>query len=150
MKSLLRNVFILLLATQALLAQAALYSWVDKDGKKHFGDKVPAEYAKQVKTVDIKAANSMEAPPVIDKPEPAKRVLKSATPAAENSDTSSATNDNEQDDPASCEAQKQAYQESLACFNKCRDSGANNGEGRAYNNVAACGHCTNVKKPKCD
>ncbi|HEY5789558.1 MAG TPA: DUF4124 domain-containing protein [Gammaproteobacteria bacterium] len=37
----------LLLAALPLAAGAAMYRWVDEQGNTHFGDKIPAEYAKQ-------------------------------------------------------------------------------------------------------
>src|SRR6478609_10811655 len=39
---------------------AEVYSWVDKDGKKHFGQEVPKEYAKKSKVIDVKSVNSMD------------------------------------------------------------------------------------------
>ncbi|GAA0822730.1 glutaredoxin domain-containing protein [Colwellia asteriadis] len=42
-KSVLLAISIMLMITSAFIANAKIYQWTDKDGKKHFGDKPPAE-----------------------------------------------------------------------------------------------------------
>lgn len=130
-----------------LTAQAAMYTWVDKDGKKHFGDKVPPEYAKQVQSVGIKKMNTMEQPPALN------TARAETTPSA--SRPSPRANVQQAADADSCEAQKSAYNASQACFSRCRITNQDelNADGSMsphVNNVAACGHCTDVKKPNCD
>lgn len=120
-------------------AHSEVYSWVDKDGKKHFGQEVPKEYQKQSKTVDVKPVNSMQATEVTEPP-PQKPARQTYPPY------NSPQNDNSQN-LSSCEQQKRAYENSVSCFARCK----NNGDGERYvNNVAACGRCQDMKKPSCD
>jgi hypothetical protein len=144
-----KNIFgpsLLLITLSCVLnAHAALYSWIDKDGKKHFGDKVPAEYAKQVKSVEIKKTNTMDQPPVVTTPGVSKTASRAITQ----------TSNQQNGDTGTCDAQKRAYEDSVACFSRCRITNQDNinSDGSTsphVNNVAACGHCTNVSKPNCD
>lgn len=131
-----RSLLIIALATLTTLAQAELYTWVDKNGKKHYGDKVPPEYAKQATTVEQKKPNTMPAPPSVEfyQPPPARNQVNDQPASTGNQDNS-------------CEQQKRAYEESLACYNDCR---LHRIRTHNVNNVSACGHCTDVKKPNCD
>lgn len=119
-------------------AHSEIYSWVDKDGKKHFGEEVPKEYQKQSKTIDVKPVNSMQATEITEAPP---QPIKQSRPAY------SSPEDNTPQNTNSCEQQKQAYENSVLCYTRCK----NNGDGTGYvNNVAACGHCQDLKKPDCD
>lgn len=132
-----RGLLLITLAMCTTLAQAELYTWVDKQGKKHYGDKIPPEYAKQASAVEQKKINSMPAPPSVNfyQPPPARNQV---------SDQSTGNNNNQGN---SCEQQKRAFEESQACFNDCR---VHRDRAHNVNNVSACGHCTDVKKPSCD
>lgn len=140
MSKFLRIALGLLLASCSLLAQAELYTWVDKNGKKNYGDKVPPEYAKDAKVVESKKANTMEKPPSVyyyqtPRNNQGNQQEQGQMPAPVTADSS-------------CAAQQQAYEDSLACYNDCRRQGKNRQE--HYNNVSACGHCVDVKKPNCE
>lgn len=43
----------------ALSSLAETYSWIDENGKKHFGDKVPPEYKDSAKQVDLPPLNTL-------------------------------------------------------------------------------------------
>ncbi len=119
-------------------AHSEIYSWVDKDGKKHFGEEVPKEYQKQSKAIDVKPVNRMQATEITEAPQ---QSIKQSHPAY----TSPEDNPSQKTD--GCEQQKQAYENSVLCYASCK----NNGDGIAYvNNVASCGHCQDLKKPDCD
>lgn len=66
---------LMILLTLALVvsfsgAHSEIYSWVDKDGKKHFGQEVPKEYANKSKVIDVKSVNSMDETKVRTTPQP--------------------------------------------------------------------------------
>ncbi len=133
----LRSALVLLLAGISILAQAELYTWVDKNGKKHYGDKIPPEYAKQASSVEQKKTNTMPAPPSVNFYQAPARNQVNNQPAADNSSNQG----------NSCEQQKRAFEESQACYDDCR---LHRVRTHNVNNVSACGHCTDVKKPNCD
>lgn len=136
-----KNIFPALMILSILIAATSsygeVYSWVDKDGKKNFGEKVPKEYLKQSTALDVKPVNSMDAAEVPRKPtaiETSNQPQQGfAPPPAERL--------------SSCEQQKLAYAQSVKCYASCRqtEGGFN---GRTVNNVANC-HCVDVKKPNC-
>ena len=117
-------------------ANSEIYSWVDKEGKKHYGEKVPKEYLKQSIPVEVKSINSMDATKV------------SKTPTQRTTETDRSfvqpSENNNSKKLSQCEMLKQAYANSVSCFETCR-----NREGRYVNNVAACSHCQDLKKPDC-
>ena len=129
---------ILLLGTNVVYAE--IYSWVDKDGKKHFGQEVPKEYAKKSTVIDVKSVNVMDETKV------------QPTPRTNNKPTyqhpqPTATQDDDYENLSSCEQKKRAYEESVACYAECRLPKEESG-GRV-NNVSACRHCVDAKKPNC-
>jgi len=132
-----RGLLLVALAVCTTIAQAELYTWVDKNGKKHYGDKIPPEYAKQATAVEQKKINSMPTPPSVN----------FYQPPARNQDSAPAATDNTAPRGNSCEDQKRAFEESQACFNDCR---LHRVRTHNVNNVSACGHCADVKKPNCD
>ncbi|GGY88159.1 hypothetical protein GCM10011613_36510 [Cellvibrio zantedeschiae] len=139
MKDLTSKIIALLLSIAFSFAHAEVYSWVDKEGKKHFGQEVPKEYANQSKVLDVKEVNSMDATKV--------------TPAAPQRKTYTQQPANplptQQDDYTpnltKCEQQKLAYENSVKCYARCRNSDA---RAAGVNNVAAC-NCVDAKKPNC-
>lgn len=139
MKNLFSKIITLCLLLACVGAHSEIYSWVDKEGKKHFGEKIPKEYLKQSTIIDVKPVNSMQAEKVSDPPPPKTNIpLDSASTPPEENHRSQNLN--------SCELQKQAYENSVRCFSRCQ----NGGEGAGYvNNVSGCSHCTDVKKPDC-
>ena len=116
-------------------AHSEIYSWVDKDGKKHFGEEVPKQYQKQSKTIEVKPVNSI---PATDVTTAQPQTNKRAAPVF-------VANDNSQNTD-SCEQQKRAYEDSVMCYASCKNNG--HGGGRV-NNVSACGKCQDLKKPAC-
>ena len=137
MKTQLSKILIFCFLFAFVSAHSEIYSWVDKDGKKHFGEQVPKEYQKQSKAIDVKPVNSMQATDVTNAPQ---QPTKQSAPVFV-----SPQNDNTQN-TNSCEQQKRAYENSVMCFARCR----NNGEGAGYvNNVSGCSKCQDLKKPDC-
>ena len=149
------RVFIFLLSTLlfAQVSHAKIYSWVDKDGKKHYGDKIPKEYLPQSKTIDIKNVNAMDA--VKTSAIPDEPVRKNSAPHLPDTTDSAPTDETPNN---SCAQQKLAYQESQACYARCKVNAQDDYElqnrhyqpRRPVNNVAACAQCTDMKKPNCD
>lgn len=126
-------------------ANAEIYSWVDKDGKKHFGQEVPKEYAKQSTVVETKPINSMDATKVPAKP---KETNKTAFQLEQERrfvppeiDTTPARK------LSSCEQQKQAYEQAEKCFSNCRQTSWS-ANGQIKNDVSSC-HCADAKRPDC-
>lgn len=64
-----RHLFSLLLLCCALPAQAQIYTWVDENGQKHFGNQPPTP-EKQVETVKIRQGYSSDGPqPAVVQPQ---------------------------------------------------------------------------------
>lgn len=140
MKQFLIKLFILGLAFSFSGSHAEIYSWVDKDGKKHFGQEVPKEYAKKSTVLDVKAVNSMDETKTRPNYQSASSPVPQPLPRAN-------TQDNGDENLSRCEQQKRAYEESVACYARCRlpkDS-----YGPRVNNVSGCTQCVDVKKPNC-
>jgi hypothetical protein len=125
------------------LALSQIYSWVDENGKKHFGDKIPPQYQDQGSEHQLSDINTSEAVQV----EPAKRSSQNSqsmpwaeidTEAIQRSHNSLPSMPTAQ--PSGCAGQKAAYKQSSDCFAICR---------RGSSNVASCGHCKQMKKPQC-
>lgn len=120
-------------------AHAEVYSWVDKEGKKHFGQEVPKEYANQSKVLEVKEVNSMDATKVT--PVTQQNKTYQQRPARQLPTQQQDHNQN----LSACEQQKLAYQRSVACYASCRNMDA---RAAGVNNVSAC-NCVDVKKPNC-
>lgn len=122
------------------IAHSEVYTWVDKDGKKHFGQEVPKEYAKKSTVIEVKTVNSM------DETKTRPSLQPNNTPSYQQPQLP-ATQDNYSEKLSSCEQQKRAYEESVACYANCRlpkDSYS-----PRVNNVSGCTQCVDVKKPNC-
>jgi hypothetical protein len=122
----------LLLASPLALSQ--IYSWVDENGRKHFGDKIPQEYQDQASPYEISDINTTPAVEFQEQP--------ASSPSKTGSSRSSASSGSSKR-ASSCEAAQQEYQRSVSCYGKCRSLVGGG------NNVTRCGHCKNVKKPDC-
>lgn len=122
------------------IAHTEVYTWVDKDGKKHFGQEVPKEYAKKSKVIDVKSVNSM------DETKTRPSYQSTNTPSYQHPQLP-VTQDNYSEKLSSCEQQKRAYEESVACYANCRLP--KDDFGSRVNNVSGCTHCVDVKKPNC-
>lgn len=139
MKNLTAKIMVLLLAIAFNFAYAEVYSWVDKEGKKHFGQEVPKEYANQSKVLEVKEVNAMDATKV--SPTTPQRKTYTQQPARPLPTQQQDLNQNLNQ----CEQQKLAYENSVKCYARCRNSDA---RAAGVNNVAAC-HCVDAKKPNC-
>ena len=125
-------------------AHSEIYSWVDKDGKKHFGEKVPKEYLKQSTELEVKPVNSMNATNVPQAPiKTAYQLEQERRFIPPEPDTTPTQN------LSSCERQKIAYQQSVDCYSSCKSIEVE-ANGQQRNNVSNCKHCVDVKKPDCN
>ncbi len=142
MKKIMSKIILLLCVAYASTgAQAKIYSWVDKEGKKHFGQEVPKEYANKSKQLDVKPINSMDStkvPALQPKVEPRSYLPPEQMPRNQP--------EPESENLSACEQQKRAYEASVSCFSRCRlDRDAHRTQ---VNNVASC-NCADAKKPSC-
>ena len=166
---------LLLLAVLALPAQGQIYTWVDENGKKHFGDKVPEKYADQADGVKLdirqptaeevaeaKARNEAMRESAYSMESTAQSVARDRKNARRSARSSTATGSRVASSGSSCAQQQAAYQAAKACYSACqvRTTGApvtvkipGGGSyvttGRSVVNNQNCGHCRNVKKPSC-
>lgn len=140
MKSIFIKMLSLVFFVSAGFANAEIYSWVDKDGKKHFGQEVPKEYAKKSTVLDVKSVNVMDETKVQSTPRNSNR------PSFPQPQAAAAENDT-YENLSSCEQKKRAYEESVACYAECRLP--KEASGGRVNNVSACRHCVDAKKPNC-
>lgn len=121
-----------------LTASAETYSWVDKNGKKHFGDKIPPEYASQANSVQLKTINTIETPP---QKEPDKRIVRPPVDAYPDLHRDSPPeHSNRHNNATSCEKKWEAFRAAEMCFANCY-SGKNR-------NAANC-PCRNISRPSC-
>lgn len=133
------TLIVLLIATTCSCTHAEVYSWVDKEGKKHFGQEVPKEYANQSKVLEVKEVNSMDATKVSATPQPRR------TYQQQSARQLPTQQDNYNQNLNKCEQQQLAYERSLQCYASCRNKDA---RAAGVNNVSAC-NCVDVKKPNC-
>jgi hypothetical protein len=132
-----RRFFISIAASLLLaspLAWSQIYSWVDENGRKHFGDKIPQEYQDQASQYEMPEINTTPAVEVREQPSSSSSQTGSSRSGASSGSSKRAS---------SCEAAQQEYQRSVSCYAKCRSLVG------GVNNVTRCGHCKNVKKPDC-
>lgn len=127
----------------ALCAQAgAIYAWKDAQGVVHMGDVVPRQYAHTAKKLDVKVVNqgfSLPKAPAASSPQT--DAASNAKPAApEAPQTASSAPATVATGSDSCARQKQAYEESVACFARYR-------QGRRL--VGDYAKCPVVEKPNC-
>lgn len=141
MKISISKLILLLVITTCVHAYAEIYTWVDKDGKKHFGQEIPKEYANQGKALEVKPINSMDETKVTktSSPKPAKPTYQQPRRFVPEEDSSNRN-------LSRCEQQKLAYEKSVKCYSDCRNLDA---QYHGVNNVSSCGHCVDAKKPNC-
>lgn len=147
-----------LLTILALSVHAQVYTWVDENGVKHYGDRIPEKFRQSANQVDANwhepsADELAEARTRVNATKPNRRrannqVRYSASPATTNGAQKNYSNDYER--------KVAEYEESRACFKKCQvriPGGWNPRTGSfpgGFDN-SACGHCTSVPKPPpCD
>jgi hypothetical protein len=125
------------------LAWSQVYSWVDENGRKHFGDRIPQKYQDQAAEVEMGETNSSQA--VVSRPRSSSQsgnrsrsTSGSGSPSPSEVDSSSGSADLD-----SCEAQQAAYSRAQSCWAQCRKGGKINAA------RSACRSCENIKKPRC-
>jgi hypothetical protein len=110
-----------------------IYTWVDENGKKHFGDKIPREYEDKATQYEISETNRSAAVEITEKaPTTSPYVSTTLEPSGQGLRKSQA--------PASCAELKEQYKKSRQCYEACK---------LPTGNIARCGHCPQMKKPNC-
>ncbi len=139
----------LLLVGASPLAFCQVYSWVDENGKKHFGDRIPEQYRDQGSEYEMGQTNSSDAvkPQARPQPKPSSNQYsyENYKPIANKPASNSRS---KYSNPNSCEAQKEAYARAQACWSRCREYRAD-GSSRINASGSACRGCSNMKKPSC-
>ncbi len=152
--------FLFLLLLLSVPAQAEIYTWVDENGKKHFGDRVPEKYKTQADNVELNmyqptAEEIAETQRRNQEMERTRRRMESSRRASSSSSrggyvTTASTSKSRSSN--SCADQKARYEEAKRCFAGCQTRVAappwQGRRGTVLNNDN-CGHCTNVSKPSC-
>lgn len=133
MKSSIKFFVLILFTCTTLFSAAEVYTWTDKNGKKHFGDKVPAEYEAQSKPVESKPINTL----------PRSNVYVSEPPQGQpNTVVIPSTRANEKAEKT-CAQQWADFSGAQNCFSQCTMKGGGI-------NAAKCSHCQNLPRPRCD
>jgi len=145
-------------------SHAEIYTWVDENGKKHFGDKVPPEYQEQINAVEVdvrqpspeelvraRAIATEQAKAVIDSRNSRAANMKPEHKVPESSEPALTA---EQYAKTTCERKKQLYKESEDCYSKCTQQNVLRSPGslrvvKHVRNTSNCGHCQDYKKPNC-
>ena len=134
--------------------QAEVYTWIDENGKKHFGDIIPPQYAGQVDDVEVEIHTPTEEQIKNAKDRAAKGLDKinsrTSTKHSRAAKPKKRTQTKKKK-PSDFESKMSEYRDSLACFEKCRRpiyvyDKYNRKNFRGYDN-SACGHCKNVVRP---
>ena len=134
-------VLLVALSLAASSAAAQIYSWVDEQGKTHYGDRVPQKYQSKGDAITLSPHNSVDLGTSALPPTPARRASHSPKRASSYSKPTQQKGKRKQAKSA-CEAQKQAYKMSKACFSQCRMHGGGI-------NKAMCTSCRDMKRPSC-
>ncbi len=155
----------MLLASFMLVAVGAksdIYSWVDEDGKKHFGDKVPKKYQNQANPValSVHKPSSEEIKAAEDRYRESRKVTRRIERGRKAADlqrqlpvlpsrkakTETAPKTQFQDEH---EQKLAEYNESVKCFELCRVEIPKFPSGTTFD-MSYCGHCKDLPKPKRD
>ncbi len=140
-----------------VMSIAQVYTWTDKDGRKHFGDPATTPEDKRDLPVHVPPPN------VADRfiPNPVNNGADVGGDATQGSPPVSIAPSGAPKKPAfndrsGCQAARQAYDASLACYaecgkTSCRGGLAQGGRGSSScgRNNAACGHCQELPMPRC-
>jgi hypothetical protein len=141
------------------VTHAKIYTWIDENGKKHFGGVIPPQYKGQVDNVEVKIHTPTEEEVQRAKKKAAKNISKvkadrekkrmsrrsyspSNTPAKKKKSSS--------DD---FESRMEEYRKSQECFRSCSrpimvpDPNAPGGQRQRGTNNSGCGHCKDIRKP---
>lgn len=141
MKDALSRAAVLFLVFGLATAHAEIYSWVDRDGKKHFGEKVPKEYLSKSTELDVKPINAMDATKIPQKPKETEKAI------GDQEKRIAQLEEKPTEILNACEQQKRAYEQSVQCYSRCRNREGS--EENRVNNISACGSCVDAKKPDC-
>lgn len=138
--------WLLLLMALPLLAAAEIHSWVDENGRKHFGDRVPESYQDKSSpvTVSPNKAVRFERP---DMPKPNYSPQNEWQPDPGNiyqPPHRAQANKEPQEATGTCAEQRAAFKKSAECFSRCQTKHHN---GARDNSL--CGHCQAVKSASC-
>lgn len=143
--------------------QAEIYTWVDENGNKHFGDVVPNKYRQQSGAIEVKYHNPTD--------DDVQRVKRRVTSYGRTSDQLSVPkkakkkrkyvkNSLTKEKAPISEYEKQMirYKTSQQCFARCVFTGVRyrnmttaNGQFQVqenYQDYSACGHCKSIAKPQ--
>lgn len=116
---------------------AEVFTWVDKDGKKHFGDQIPPEYRKQAKEIAPQSTNRMESTSSAKAPSAAAHSQAQLPPKE------LVHENNVEPEALDCTQQWQRFKRAELCFSDCTLVGGGVNAGK-------CSHCEDVKKPSCE
>lgn len=123
------------------LAHAQIFSWVDEQGVKNFGDKVPEKYKKDESEVSLNKLNTAQSVDTAKLNELSENI-KASNDKREESKPKLEEVATEQAKPQTCEEQIEEYERSYACFDKCRNANGSI-------NRAKCPDCVSVTRPAC-
>ena len=123
------------------LAQAQIFSWVDEQGVKHFGDQVPEKYKKDKSEVSLNKLNTAQSVDTA-KLNKLSENIKASNDKREESKPELEEVATEQTKPQTCEEQIEEYEKSYACFDTCRNANGSI-------NRAKCPDCVSVTRPAC-
>lgn len=123
------------------LAHAQIFSWVDEQGVKHFGDQVPEKYKKDKSEVSLNKLNTAQSVDTAKLNELSENI-KASNDKREESKPKLEEVATEQAKPQTCEEQIEEYERSYACFNTCRNANGSI-------NRAKCPDCVSVTRPAC-
>ena len=140
--------FVISLLMLSPTALGQVYSWVDENGKKHFGDRIPPEYQDQGEEVKMKATNSSDS---VQLPEP-EDTFKFAESRKTNAgaSTSSRRSSSKPKTPSECAKAKRAYETYQRCRDDCRHMVRHADDQLAAREThPSCTKCKSVPYPGC-
>jgi hypothetical protein len=145
-------VWVVALLCFAQISQAQVYTWTDENGKRHFGDEVSTPENRRESPVKVPPPNIAERFTPTLKSDSASQtsgeVGSNAPPAIPAQGQRSQSGAGAKQSQNMCEAQKQAYASSAACFAACGRTICTRGQGCRRNN-SECGHCQAMSPPNC-
>ncbi len=139
------------------LAHARIYTWIDENGRKQFGDVIPPQYRGQVDDVrvnihtpseeEVNKANA-RAEKNIKNMHPKENANKQSHKEKSSSNTTAQKENKSADD---FESRMEEYRKSQRCFDACSQPiMAVDRFGNEYQrgtDISACGHCKNIVRP---
>lgn len=151
----LRALLVLMLLIPPNMAASEVYMWVDEKGKKHFSDKKPDSQKEDLSTVEIN-------PNVVETKSDYRFEYNYENKAISSSRNNSPAKTKRKIKQDQCAAEWKLFEESKKCFEKCTVqnfervwTGGSSSEGgyshiaHTGSNMSGCGHCVDLKKPKC-